>query len=109
MENRREKRLRGDGHAGARQRSAKLHALRQGLHSGRLRDVSEQIACRRRCRVLRQAEGRLQGVVVASSYAEAGGVISTARKVPGLLGRNLNLNRPTTIPNGQSVKRLRLR
>jgi hypothetical protein len=32
----------------------------QGLHRGSFRDVSEQAACRRRCRVLRQAKGRLQ-------------------------------------------------
>ena len=42
------------------QRSAMLQSLRQGLHSGRVCDISEQMACRRRCRVLRQAGGRSQ-------------------------------------------------
>ena len=43
----------------ASQRSAMLQAPREGLHSGRSGDVSEQTACRRRWCVLRQAEGRL--------------------------------------------------
>jgi hypothetical protein len=51
-----EKRLRRRTNPGARQRSAMLQSPREGLHGGSLRDVSEQIACRRRCRVLRQAE-----------------------------------------------------
>ena len=41
--------------AGAGQRSAILQSPREGLHSGSERNVSEQIACRRRYRVLRQA------------------------------------------------------
>jgi hypothetical protein len=49
------KRLRGPADSGTRQCSAILQSLREGLHSGRLCDISEQMACRRRCRVLRQA------------------------------------------------------
>jgi hypothetical protein len=48
-------RLRSPGNTGARQRSAILQSPREGLHSGRLCDISEQMACHRRCRVLRQA------------------------------------------------------
>ena len=41
-----EKGLRGGGDAGARQRSAMLHAPGEGLHGGSFQDVSEQVACR---------------------------------------------------------------
>lgn len=50
------KRLRRLTDARTSQRSAMLQPPRQGLHSGSLRDVSEQAACHRRCRVLRQAK-----------------------------------------------------
>src|SRR5439155_25846026 len=52
---RREKRLRGRGDAGARQGSAILQSPRQGLHSGSLRDSGEQVACRPDLEILRQA------------------------------------------------------
>ena len=52
---------------GTSQHSALLHAPGQGLHRGSWQDVSEQIACRRRCRVLRQAKERLQPKVEPSS------------------------------------------
>ena len=42
----REKRLRRLANAGARQYSAILHSPHKGLHSGSLRNVSEQVACR---------------------------------------------------------------
>jgi hypothetical protein len=56
----RKKRLRRMADTRASQHSAILQSPGQGLHSGSLRDVSEQAACRRRCRVLRQAKGSLQ-------------------------------------------------
>jgi len=56
----RKKRLRRLTDASTGQHSAMLHAPRKGLHSGNFRNVSEQFACRRRCRVLRQAKGSLQ-------------------------------------------------
>jgi hypothetical protein len=40
----------------ASQHSAILQSPGQGLHSGSFRDVSKQAACRRRCRVMRQAK-----------------------------------------------------
>ena len=46
MQQRGEKRLGGGTDAGASQCSAMLHAPREGLHSGRSGDVSEQTACR---------------------------------------------------------------
>jgi hypothetical protein len=42
------------------------------LHGGSLRDVSEPVACRRRCRVLRQAGKGLQRETAASSGVRAG-------------------------------------
>jgi hypothetical protein len=69
VEQRGEKRLSGRRHAGAGQRSALLHAPRQRPHSGSLCDVSEQAACRRRCRVLRQAGGRMLRIRVESRSA----------------------------------------
>jgi hypothetical protein len=56
----RKKRLRRLADTRARQHSAILQSPRKALHSGSFRDVSEQTACRRRCRVLRQAKGSLQ-------------------------------------------------
>ena len=52
----RKKRLRRLADTGASQHSAMLQSLRKALHSGSFRDVSEQAAGRRRCRVLRQAK-----------------------------------------------------
>ena len=52
---------------GTSQHSAMLHAPGQGLHRGSWQDVSEQIACRRRCRVLRQ-----QREVAAKRNRQAG-------------------------------------
>ena len=52
----RKKRLRRLADPCASQHSAILQSPRQDLHSGSFRDVSEQAACRRRCRVLRQAK-----------------------------------------------------
>jgi hypothetical protein len=37
------------------------------LHRGGFQDVSEQAACRRRCRVLRQAKGHSQREAESSS------------------------------------------
>jgi hypothetical protein len=56
----------------SQQHSAMLQSPRQGLHSGSFRDVSEQIAGRRRCRVLRQAKGHSQRNVSPSSRASPG-------------------------------------
>ena len=52
----RKKWLRRLADTGASQHSAMLQSLRKALHSGSFRDVSEQAAGRRRCRVLRQAK-----------------------------------------------------
>jgi hypothetical protein len=54
------KRLRRPADVGASQHSAMLQSLRKALHGGRFQDVSEQVACRRRCRVLRQAKEHSQ-------------------------------------------------
>jgi hypothetical protein len=51
----RKKRLRRLANTGTGQHSAILQSPRERLHGGSFRDVSEQVACRRRCRVLRQA------------------------------------------------------
>jgi hypothetical protein len=60
----RKKRLRRLADTRAGQHSAILQSPRKGLHSGSFRDVSEQAACRRRCRVLRQAQGTLQRKII---------------------------------------------
>jgi hypothetical protein len=60
----RKKRLRRLADTCASQHSAILHSPRQGLHSGSFQDVSEQAACRRRYRVLRQAKGTLQRKII---------------------------------------------
>ena len=51
----------------ASQHSAMLQAPGQGLHGGSFRDVSEQAACRRRCRVMRQAKTHSQQETESSS------------------------------------------
>jgi hypothetical protein len=38
------------------------------LPGGRFRNVGEPAACRRRCRVLRQAKGRSQSKALSSSW-----------------------------------------
>ena len=63
---RRKERLGGDADGVARQCSARLHALTQGLRSGRLRDGNERVGRRRRGYVGHQAFGRLQGVEQSS-------------------------------------------
>src|ERR1017187_7004719 len=63
----RKKRLRCLADTRASQHSAILQSSRKGLHSGSFRDVSEQAACRRRCRVLRQAQGHSQREAGSSS------------------------------------------
>ena len=62
--------VRGGGDAGKRQRSAMLHAPGEGLHGGSFPDVSEQVACRRRGTVMRQARGNSQRKGAASSDSE---------------------------------------
>jgi hypothetical protein len=52
----RKKRLRRLADSRASQHSAMLQSPGKGLHSGSFQDVSEQAACRRRCRVMRQAK-----------------------------------------------------
>ena len=47
LEERREKWLGGRANLHARQRSANFQSPGEGAHSGKLREVSEQIACRR--------------------------------------------------------------
>jgi hypothetical protein len=56
LEQGRKKRLRCLADTRASQHSNILQSPRQGLHSGSFRNVSEQVACPRRCRVLRQAK-----------------------------------------------------
>ena len=58
---RRKERLGGNADGVARQCSARLHALTQGLRSGRLRDGNERVGRRRRGFVGHQVFGRLQG------------------------------------------------
>ena len=65
-EQRGQKRLGRGADARARQCAATLQAPQHGLHSGSLRDYSEQIACRCFCRTSRQAIERLQGNAGAS-------------------------------------------
>ena len=64
LEQNRKKRLRRLADSGASQHSAILQSLRKALHSGSFQDVSEQAACRRRCRVLRQAKDTLQRKII---------------------------------------------
>jgi hypothetical protein len=64
LEQDRKKRLRRLADTCTIQHSAILQSLRKALHSGSFRDVSEQAACRRRCRVLRQAKGILQRKII---------------------------------------------
>ena len=66
-EQNRKKRLRRLADACASQHSAILQSLRKALQSGSFQDVSEQVACRRRCRVLRQAKGHSQREAGSSS------------------------------------------
>lgn len=63
----RKKRLRRRADTRASQHSTILQPPRKALHSGSFRDVSEQAACRRRCRVLRQAKGHSQREAESSS------------------------------------------
>jgi hypothetical protein len=64
LEQNRKKWLRRLADTCASQHSAILQSLRKALHSGSFQDVSEQVACRRRCRVLRQAQGTLQRKII---------------------------------------------
>ena len=67
LEQNRKKRLRRLADPGTNQHSAMLQSLRKALHRGSFQDVSEQVACRRRCRVLRQAKGHSQRKAGTSS------------------------------------------
>ena len=67
LEQNRNKRLRRLADPGASQHSAMLQSLRKALHRGSFQDVSEQAACRRRCRVLRQAKTPSQRETESSS------------------------------------------
>ena len=67
LEQNRKKRLRRLADPGASQHSAMLQSQCKALHRGSFQDVSEQVACRRRCRGLRQAKGHSQRKAGSSS------------------------------------------
>jgi hypothetical protein len=67
LEQNRKKRLCRLADSIASQHSAILQSLRKALHSGSFQDVSEQVACHRRCRVLRQARIHSQRETGSSS------------------------------------------
>ena len=72
-EQKRQKRLGGGTNSGHGQHSAILHSPCEGLHSGSFQDVGEPVACRRRCRVLRQAGTPSQWKVKSSSRRRSPG------------------------------------